>query len=152
MDDITKLLSAATTQGTTPYKSIEATLRLDNGTLTAQNITADVDSATGTMDASIDLPRWTASIDSRFKLKDLADAPPISIELSGPINSPRRDVRTADMEKYLARNVDESLLKGVIEQDNSGLQQLLGSDKKPAPKAPDKKPAPQQATQPQAAQ
>ena len=143
MDDVTKLLSAATSQGTTPYKSIQATLRFDNGTLTAQNVATDIDSASGSMDVSVDLPRWTASVDSRFTLKDLAGSPPIGIVLTGPVNSPRRDVRTADMEKYLAKNVDATLLKGVIEQDNSGLQQLLGSDKPPAapaPKAPAQSP------------
>ncbi len=150
MDDVTKLLYTATTQGTTPYKSIQATLRFDNGILTAQNVMTDIDSAKGSMDVSVDLPRWTASVDSRFTLKDLAGSPPIAIVLTGPVNKPRRDVRTADMEKYLAKNVDESLLKGVIEQDNSGLQQLLGSDKPPAapaPKTPEPKPQPPQPAQ-----
>ena len=147
MDDISKLLSQATTQGTTPYKSIQATLRLDNGMITAQNISADIDSSTGAIDASVDLPHWTASVDSRFRLKDLAGSPPIGIVLTGALNAPRRDVRTANMEQFLAKNVDETMLKGVIEQDNKGLNELLGSGKSPAPET--QAPVPNQPAQPQ---
>ena len=142
MDDITKLLRNATTQGTTPYKSIQATLRFDNGMMTAQNVSADIDAAKGTINAVVDLPQWMTSIDSQFQIKGLPGSPPVGIELNGAVSSPRRTVQTADLKQFLARNVDQTMLQGVIEQDNKGLNELLGSDKPPsspppAPKAPE---------------
>jgi hypothetical protein len=142
MDGITRLLRAATTQGTTPYKSIQATFRFDNGMLTARNVSADIDTAKGTINAVVDLPDWMTSIDSQFQITGLPGSPPIGIGLNGAVSNPRRTVQTADLKQFLARNIDQTMLQGVIEQDNKGLNELLGSDKPPtsappAPKAPE---------------
>jgi len=110
--------------------------------MTAQNVSADIDAAKGTINAVVDLPQWMTSIDSQFQIKGLPGSPPVGIELNGAVSSPRRTVQTADLKQFLARNVDQTMLQGVIEQDNKGLNELLGSDKPPsspppAPKAPE---------------
>lgn len=116
--DFLGLVGGAFSGGETGYRQITVPLTIKQGVVRTQNVVMDVDAATGSLDAVIDLPAYQLDANSKFTLSDHTDAPAIGISFKGPLDNPVRNIRTRELEAFFTKK-----LLG------RGLDQLLGKPK-----------------------
>ncbi len=123
--DYIDLITRATQGGQTAYRSVAGTWQIRNGVARTEDMNADVDGATGTTRGRIELPAWQMDLKNSFTLTGHSDAPAIGVNLAGSMDNPQRDVKTAELEKWLARRFGERVLK---DQLGGKLGDKLGGD------------------------
>ena len=97
------LLGAAVGGGATSFDSAGASFGVAGGIVVVADARARLDAARATARARIDLPRWHLDLESRFRLAGHAGAPSLGLDLRGPIDAPRRELRSRELERFLAR-------------------------------------------------
>lgn len=116
--DFLGLIGGAFSGGETGYRQLTVPLTIKNGIVQTQNVVMDVDAATGSLDAVINLPGYQLDATSKFALAEHPDAPAIGISFKGPLDNPVRNIRTRELEAFFTRKLF-----------GSGLDQLLGVPK-----------------------
>ena len=114
LPDMLALLGAATSGGQTRFTRLDGTIRVERGVIRSDDIVARLDAAEGTAAGAVDLPQWRIDAGARFRLTDHADAPPIGIDLKGPLDAPRRNIRSRELEAYLGQRLGERLLRKAL--------------------------------------
>ena len=89
--------------GATSFESAGASFGVAGGVVVVADARARLDAARATARARIDLPRWRLDLESRFRLAGHAGAPSLGLDLRGPIDAPRRELRSRELERFLAR-------------------------------------------------
>lgn len=97
------LLAAALGGEATGFKSAGASFGVAAGVVVATDARAELAAAGATARARVDLPRWRLDLESRFRLTGHAEAPSLGLDLRGPIDAPRRELRSRELERFLAR-------------------------------------------------
>ena len=97
------LLAAALGGGATGFESAETSFGVAAGVVVATDARAELAAARATARAQIDLVRWRLDLESRFRLTGHAEAPSLGLDLRGPIDAPRRELRGREFERFLAR-------------------------------------------------
>lgn len=97
------LLGAALGGGATSFESAGTSFGVAGGIVVVADARARLDAARATARARIDLPRWHLDLESRFRLAGHAGAPSLGLDLRGPIDAPRRELRSGELERFLAR-------------------------------------------------
>ena len=103
--DLPDLLQRLTTQGETPFRAIEATGRIADGVVSVEGLKAGVDGARISGGGIIDLPLRRTALELTVALLERPEAPPFTLELSGPWEQPRRLTRSRELQGYLARRI-----------------------------------------------
>ncbi|MSP51077.1 MAG: AsmA family protein [Alphaproteobacteria bacterium] len=137
--DYLGLLQTAFGGGTTGFQSIAGTFQVQNGVVRSTDIRAQLNAAEGDAQAGIDLPRWMIDIKSRYRLTEHANAPTVGYDVSGPLDSPKSDVKTKELEAFLAQRLGASVLKKAIGKNNplgAVLEGLTGGGQQPAQQPP----------------
>ena len=98
-----EMLAAALGGGATSFESAGASFGVAAGLVVVADARAEIDAARATGRARIDLPRWRLDLESRFRLAGHAEAPFLGLDLRGPIDAPRRELRSGELERFLAR-------------------------------------------------
>ncbi len=131
--------------GETAYSQLSGTFAMQDGVLNADDMQLVADGGNGTVQGLVNLPRWTLDLGAMFQLPDHPEAPPIGVQLTGPINQPNRDVKTAEMEQYLVARGVGSVLRNLGEDEDLGgagalIEELIGGgvsgQAQPAPVPP----------------
>lgn len=101
--DIVALLGAGLKTGSTPYRFLDATLRIENGVLRSDNlrIVTDIGEAKG--GGTLDLEHGTIDFGLGLPIAADAGAPPLRVTASGTIDQPRIAVDFAQLQDYLLR-------------------------------------------------
>ncbi len=148
--DYLGLLQTAVSGGATKFRTVDGTFRINRGVVVSNDVSADLDAAQGTALARVDLPRWNLDLKSRFRLTEHANAPTLGLDLRGPIDAPRRDLRTRELEQFLAQRVGASILRKALGKDNP-LTEILGPSRatRPPPAAGQQTPPPPDRSTPQ---
>jgi uncharacterized protein involved in outer membrane biogenesis len=111
--DIVGLLGAGLHGGATPFSTLDATARIQQGNLSIESlrVATSVGEATGTGGA--DLARGTIDLSVNVPVK-AGDVPPIQLQVKGPIDEARIALDFSELQRYLSRRDAESPA-----QDNS---------------------------------
>lgn len=142
MQDFLSLADTALSGGETPYRSLTGTVTMENGIARTTDTKADIEAGEATLTATLDLPAW--SIDGRgvFRLTEVPGAPPITVDVTGPIDNPDRRVNTQDLRNFVAGRVGAAALKRALgDRERNGLGDLLG---RPGTETPAENGTPQQ--------
>jgi uncharacterized protein involved in outer membrane biogenesis len=129
--DFLGLIQATMNGGQTAYSSFQGTFVVDKGIARSNDLLAVLDAAQGNGTALIDLPNWTIDMRTRARLTEHADAPQVGLDLTGPLDNPRRDVKTAELEQFLAQRGVGTLLRRLLPRDAQPQQRPSGAA--PAP-------------------
>lgn len=130
--DYIGLITASLSGGASTFSAVDASFTIADGVARTSDVKALFDAASGEGQATIDLPRWLIDANMRFRLTEHAKVPPVGLELSGPLDAPRRTIRSRDLEAYLAQRVTGAVLRKALGKDNP-LGALFGA---PAGRAP----------------
>lgn len=112
--ELPDLLVAATNGGQTLFKKLEFAGRAADGVLGIESLAAQLEGATVTGGGTIDLPRRRAALDLTVALAQHPQAPPFTLELSGPWEQTRRLPRSRELQAYVARRLAERPLGALV--------------------------------------
>ena len=112
--DYLGLLRASLSGGTTAYSAAGGSFQISDGIIRSDDLKMSLDSATAEGKGVVDLPRWLIDLRTRARLIEHPDAPTLGLDLSGSLDSPRRDLRTSDLEAYLATRLGGSVLRKLL--------------------------------------
>ena len=135
ISDYLALLQTAFGGGTTAFQTVSGTFQMQNGILRSNDIKAVMDAAQGSAEGTVDLPRWTIDLKSRYRLTEHANAPTVGYDLAGSLDNPRGDAKTKELEGFLAQRLGASVLQKALGKNNP-LGTILGGQQQPAPQAP----------------
>jgi uncharacterized protein involved in outer membrane biogenesis len=155
--DFLNLVQTSMSGGQTNYTSLGGTFKIENGVARSNDLKADMEAGAGAGTAVIDLPRWVLDMVATFRLTQHPKAPPIGLELRGPLDNPQRNIKSREMENYVASRVGGTLVRKLLGKKAGGLGGLLQSgsgsqqpatQQQPASNEPPAQPVQQQPQQP----
>jgi len=123
--DYLALLQTTLNGGETRFTSLGGTFRINDGVMTSTDLGGDLEGARLSGQTIIDLPRWLMDLESEVRLTEHPQAPPLGLRLQGPLDAPRRDVKSQMLERYLTQRVGGTLLQKVLPKKARGIGGLL---------------------------
>ena len=135
--DYLDLIQASLSGGETAYGSLDGTFQISGGTIRTSDLHMILDGAEAEGTGEVDLPRWLIDLRTRARLVEHPQAPAVGLDVNGSLDSPRRDIRTQDLERYLAGRVGGAVLRKILpdaftgdedEQDQSSGAAPTGGD------------------------
>ncbi|HEX4891227.1 MAG TPA: AsmA family protein [Alphaproteobacteria bacterium] len=112
--DFQKLAAPALQDGATPYTRISAPFTIAQGVAQSDKPEISIATATGGLEASIDLPRYWLTAEANLTLNDHMSAPPLGIAFIGPLNAPERSLRTSRIENHFTQALMSKSLQRII--------------------------------------
>ncbi len=109
--DFLQLIQISTSDGETSYTVLDGTVRITGGVGRTNDLRALMDAAEGRGAGEINLPRWLLDLQTEMRLSEHPNAPPLGLNLKGPIDAPSRDVKTRELEAYIAQRVGTTVLR-----------------------------------------
>ncbi|MBU2090910.1 MAG: AsmA family protein, partial [Alphaproteobacteria bacterium] len=106
------LAKAAFSGGETPFQQLEGTYKIGEGIVSTDDTTLVASAGTGKPTGTADLPKQQLDATAVFQLTEHPNAPPLTIEFTGPLAKPRTEFRTRDLEAFIAqRAVERGLMR-----------------------------------------
>ena len=155
--DFLNLIQSSMSGGQTNYTSLGGSFTIENGVARSNDLKADLEAGAGAGTAVIDLPRWVLDMAATFRLTEHTKAPPIGLVLRGPLDNPKRDIKSRELENYVASRVGKTLVRKFLGNKAKGLGGLLQSgggtqqpttQQQPSSNEPPAQPVQQQPQQP----
>ncbi len=122
--DFLRILTVSLSGGSTRLISGQGTWPIENGIARSSDTEVILEAARATIGGQIDLPRWLMKVTTLLRLTEHSAAPPFGIALTGPIDSPKREFRTEDLEGFLVRQAAGGALRRALD-DKPALKRLL---------------------------
>ena len=109
--DFLQLIQISTSDGETSYTVLDGTVRITDGVGRTNDLRALMDAAEGRGAGEINLARWFLDLQTEMRLSEHPNAPPLGLNLKGPIDAPSRDVKARELEAYIAQRVGTTVLR-----------------------------------------
>lgn len=116
------LIQTAMSGGTTRFSKLSGTFAVKRGVLRSNDVSIIADGGTGAGKLMVDIGRWVMDGDVQFRLAGNAEAPPFSLRMKGPLDSPRRIIKANALQAWLANRAAGALVNqffGQPKQDGS---------------------------------
>ncbi|MBT4489927.1 MAG: AsmA family protein [Rhodospirillaceae bacterium] len=108
--DFLNLVQRAFSGGETKYQRVDGTWNIRNGVAETQDMLAQLDASQATIKGKVRLPAWNMDLRAVLRLTDHSDAPDMGVHLYGPLDQPRHNVKTAQLERWLLARLGRELL------------------------------------------
>ncbi len=112
--DFVSLIKNTMSGGQTAYSHLGGNFTIRNGVARSDNLSATMQAGSGAGRATIDLPRWLIDMAAAFRLTEHPNAPPVGLELRGPLDAPERNIKSRDMEAYVTQRVGGTVLRKLL--------------------------------------
>lgn len=119
------LVNRAFSGGETRYRTVDGTWQVENGVARTTDTKAQIDAAEATLNGAVSLPTWRLNLQSRMRLTEHANAPNMGVDLTGPIDAPRHDVKTAELERWLLGRAARELLPKALGKKGGDIGKAL---------------------------
>ena len=116
--DLLALIQTSLSGGETPYAVFQGTFDIADGIARSTDLSAVMEAAQGAGTAVVDLPTWQMDLRTQARLTEHPGAPAVGLDLFGPIDAPQREIKSADIEAYLATRVGTTLLRRLLPGDD----------------------------------
>ena len=131
--DYLGLIQASLSGGETMYSTLDGTFQASGGIIRSDDLRMSLDGGEAEGTATVDLPQWGIDLRTRARLVDHPEAPGVGLDVFGSLDSPQRDLRTRDLEGYLAARVGGAVLRKLLPDALTGDE---GSPDPPSGSAP----------------
>jgi len=118
--DVLSLILTSLSGGATRYRSFQGSFDIENGVARTTDLAADLDAAQGSGEGIIDIANWQIDLRTTARLTEHPRAPPVGLDLRGPLDAPRRDLRTKELEAYLVEQAGAALLRRILPRETRG--------------------------------
>ncbi|MEM8798704.1 MAG: AsmA-like C-terminal region-containing protein, partial [Pseudomonadota bacterium] len=125
INEFLRITGAALTGGQTAYRTISADFRISKGQMTTEQFLADVDGAALDLNTQVDFPGWRMQAVGAAQLARLAQAPPIGLRVTGPIDATEISYDTKPLQNYVLARAGGAILRGVTKGEGVGLKDLI---------------------------
>jgi len=109
--DYVDLLAGSFSGGETALTRAAGTWQIEGGVARTEDTKVELEASQGSLSGHIDLANWRMDLRSLLRLTEHPDAPGLGIDVSGPLDAPRRELRTAALEQYLIGRFGQELLR-----------------------------------------
>ncbi len=117
-------LGRAIAGGTTRYRTLDGTFRIEHGVARSDDLKLTADAAAAEASATLDLPRWQVRSRVAFSLIEHPKAPPLVLTLDGSLDDPRKVVEINPFQRYLTQhNAEQQQRSGNAPPPAEGQQQ-----------------------------
>ena len=99
------LAQAVMAGGATAIESLAGHFAAAGGVIRTDDLRVALDGAVVDAEASIDLPQWRLDLTASAALASHADAPPMGLSMSGPIDAPETAWRSDALEAYISEKL-----------------------------------------------
>jgi len=134
--DFLGLIQATMNGGQTAYSTLQGSFMIDKGVARSNDFLAQLDAAQGTGTAVVDLPNWQVDLRTRARLTEHADSPQIGLDLTGTLDNPKRDIKTAELEQFLTARGVGALLRRLLPRDAQPAQTGPAQQRQPQTEQP----------------
>jgi len=142
------LLSGTFAGGETAMQSAEGRWTIEHGVARTDDTRAVLDASEARLAGTIDLPAWQLDLRGVLDLTEHDDAPEFGVHVTGPLDAPRRDLKTRELEQWFVARVGREVLRKTLDKNDRGgaagaiLDALTGqTGRAPRPSAPAPAPA-----------
>lgn len=111
--------------GETRYRTVDGTWQVENGVARTNDTRAQLDAAEATLTGTVSLPPWRLNLQSRMRLTEHDNAPNLGVNLTGPIDAPQQDVKTAELERWLLGRAARELLPKALGKKGGDVGKVL---------------------------
>lgn len=118
--DFVSLILTSLNGGATRYRAFQGSFDIENGVARTTDLSADLDAAQGSGEGIIDIANWQIDLRTTARLTEHPRAPTVGLDLRGPLDAPRRNLRTKDLEVYLAEQAGSALLRRILPRETQG--------------------------------
>ena len=118
--DVLSLVLTSLSGGATRYRSFQGSFDIEDGVARTTDLSADLDAAQGSGEGLIDIANWQIDLRTTARLTEHPRAPPVGLDLRGPLDAPRRDLRTKELEAYLVERAGSALLRRILPRETRG--------------------------------
>lgn len=108
--DFLNLAQRAFSGGQTQYQSISGNWSIKSGVAETKDTKAIMDASEATVKGRVHLPAWKMDLRTVLRLTEHRGAPDMGVHLYGPLDQPRRDLKTAKLERWLLARLGRELL------------------------------------------
>ncbi len=147
--DFLNLVQRTFSGGETKYQVVDGTWNIKNGVAETSDMQAKLDASEATVKGRVRLPAWNMDLRAVLRLTEHRDAPDMGVHLFGPLDQPQRDLKTAQLERWLLARLGRELLGKSSKTKGLGklLEAVTGGGRAPAPQT--SQPTQVQPSQPQ---
>lgn len=118
--DFLNLVQRAFSGGETHYQDINGNWKIKNGVAKTLDTKATMDASEATVKGTVHLPAWKLDLRTVMQLTEHRDAPDMGVHLYGPLDMPRRDLKTAKLERWLLARLGQELLRKGLKSNDLG--------------------------------
>ena len=112
--DLGNLISVSMSGGQTRMISFDSTFAVAKGIAKTSDGRLVLDGGEGETTGTIDLPRWVLNLRARFRLPEHPEAPSFGLDLAGPLDEPKRTLKTGKLQRYLAQRVGATVWRKTL--------------------------------------
>lgn len=124
--DFLNLVNISFSGGQTRLHRASGTWQVARGVARTKDTRADLDAAAASLTGNINLPAWRMDLKTVLRLIEHKNAPDVGAHVYGPLDAPKRDLKTRDLERWLiARAGKEVLLKTLGKEKAGGAGAIL---------------------------
>ncbi|MDA1098335.1 MAG: AsmA family protein [Proteobacteria bacterium] len=118
--DFLNLVQRAFAGGETHYQSLDGNWTIANGVAETKDTKAMMDASEATVKGTVHLPAWKLDLRTVMRLTEHRNAPDMGVHLYGPLDQPRHDLKTAELERWLLARLGQELLGKKIKTNDLG--------------------------------
>lgn len=111
--DLQALLQQAVGGGETGFASLYGEATVNDGVVTLDTFTADLEGASLTGRGTVELGRRRTDLDFTVVLVDRPALPPFALEVAGPWDAPRKSIRSRDLQAWVTRRIGEAVRREI---------------------------------------
>lgn len=119
--------------GKTPYQRLHMPFNISNGVAQSTQPVLTIDTVSGGINTSIDLPRYWLNAESSLTLNAHMQAPPLGLAYVGPLNTPQFSVRTDQLENHFTQGLLSKSLQRVISNRSAPAESVVAEPAPPPP-------------------
>ncbi|MDP6346116.1 MAG: AsmA-like C-terminal region-containing protein, partial [Alphaproteobacteria bacterium] len=152
--DFLDLVQRAFSGGQTSYSSAQGVWKIRDGVATTKDMRAQLDASEAILKGNVHLPDWSLDLRGVLRLTEHDNAPDLGVHLFGPLDQPRHDLKTKQLERWLLARLGRELLGDKLKGKGGDVGKLLDviTGGKGAARQPSAAPTPVQPSQPQPSQ
>jgi uncharacterized protein involved in outer membrane biogenesis len=118
--DFINLANRTFSGGETRLHSATGTWQVARGVATTKDTQALLDASEASLTGVINLPAWKMDLNAVLRLTEHQDAPDVGAHVYGPLDAPRRDLKTRKLERWLVARAGKEVLRKTLGKEKAG--------------------------------
>lgn len=112
--ELLSLMQGATSNGKTPFNSIQGNFIIEKGVASTNNLTMDAPVGTGHVTGIVNLPSYVMDMLATMQLNGINGLPPFKMRLRGPIDAPAQELSTGNLSSFIFKKIGSGVIGDIL--------------------------------------